>query len=264
MNESGLRVVRSPADDLFRVDGLHSDGQTVRASMPLGDWSAEADGLLAPGSLGVLVDSVLGYASLTSAPDRWSVTSEMTLDVYPALQRAGDRLHAEANVVQADVFSAFAVGRVWSAGGELVASCTQRTRFRDGRPQAAARSGSCPAGQPRIRPASLVAGEMAAGDASVRLKVVPELQNPLNNLHGGVSMYASDRAVARALTLDGAELVTTSVQVAYLRPVAACAQIEFRPTIIHRGRSLAVVDVDGLVDDGRKAVVARASAQPLH
>jgi uncharacterized protein (TIGR00369 family) len=264
VDEPVLRLVRSAPDDLFRIYGFHIDGQVVRASMPLGDWSAEADGLLAPGSLGVLVDDVLAYASLTTAPDRWSVTTEMTLDVYPALQRAGDRLHAEAKVVQADVLSGFAVGQVRSACGEIVASCTQRTRFLDGRPQAAARSGSRAAGQlRRMHPASLVAGERTACDASVRLKVVPELQNPLNNLHGGISMYACDLAVARALALEGAQLVTTSVQVAYLRPVAACAHIEFRPTMVHRGRTLAVVDVAGLVDGSRNAIVARASAQPL-
>ena len=231
--------------------------------MPLGDWSTEANGLLAPGSLGVLVDNVLGYACLTAAPDRWSVTTEMTLDVYPALQRAGDRLHAEAKVVHADTLSGFAVGQVRSARGELVASCTQRGRFLDGRPQAA-QSDSRPARQPdRLHPGSLIAGEITAGDASVRLNVVPELVNPLNNLHGGISLYACDLAVARALAMADAQLVTTSVQLAYLRPVAAGTQIQFRPTIIHRGRTFSVVDVSGLVDADRKAIVARASAQPL-
>jgi acyl-coenzyme A thioesterase PaaI-like protein len=101
-----LHVIRCPPDDVFRIAEAHTDGRVVSASMPLGDWSVEADGVLAPGSLGVLIDSVLGYASMTTTPGRWSMTTAMTLDVFPALQHAGDCLHAEAQVAEADGFSA--------------------------------------------------------------------------------------------------------------------------------------------------------------
>lgn len=257
-----LHVIRCPPDEVFRIAEVHTDGRVVSASMPLGDWSVEADGVLAPGFLGVLIDSVLGYASMTTTLGRWSVTTAMTLDVYPALQRAGDCLHAEAQVAQADGFSGFAIGRVRSAGGELVAWCSQRVRFLGGIPPYESTRPGSPATD-QLRPVSLMTDGLVPGDPSVRLEVRPELQNPLKNLHGGISMYACDRAVARALDLAGAPLVTTSLQVSYLRPVAAREQIEFRPTLVHRGRTLAVVDVTGIIAGARPAVVARASAQPL-
>ena len=256
-----LHVIRCPPDDLFRIDDIYREGDAVRALMPLGDWSAETDGTTALGTLGVLVDSVLGYASMITTPGRWSVTTGMTLDAFPALQGALGSVMAEGEVVQADTFSGFAAGRVRSADGVIVATCTQRLRFLDGVPHEATRSGTQMAeGLRRLRPASLLGGDVQSPD--VRFEVIPELQNPLANLHGGISMYACDRAVARALTPSATAFSTTSLQVSFLRPVPVGQWVEFRPTVLHRGRTLAVVDVMGAVAGQRPAVVARATAQP--
>jgi uncharacterized protein (TIGR00369 family) len=260
-----LHVIRCPPDELFQIDHARREGEVVHASMPLGPRSKEADGVMSLGSLGVLVDSVLGYANMITTPGRWSVTTGMTLDAFPALQAAGDRVRAEGEVVQADAFSGFAAGHVRAMDGTLVALCTQRLRFLPGLPPPEmARPGSPTADQlGRSRPADFLGDETQGSDHHVRFEVVPALQNPLRNLHGGMSAYACDRAVARALRSTASPFVTTSLQVSFLRPIAGGEWVEFRPTVVHRGRTLAVVDVVGAAVGGRAAIVARASAQPL-
>lgn len=258
-----LRPVRSPADELFGVGDFEQDGPVVRASMPVGERHLEADGRLSAGVLGVLVDSVLAYTCL-SDPDRWSVTIEMTVNVYPALQDARGALQAEARAVHADRFSGYATGLVRTADGRLVAACSQLLRFTEGRPPepepapTSRATRSAPVG--RVR--DVVGGDDLA-DAALSLLVGPQVQNPAQNLHGGVSMYACERAVARTLGAAGAALTTTSLRVTYLRPVPVGSQITFRPTVVHRGRTLSVVDVAGGVDGARPAIIARATAEPV-
>jgi acyl-coenzyme A thioesterase PaaI-like protein len=79
--------------------------------------------------------------------------------------------------------------------------------------------------------------------------VSPALQNPLRNLHGGISLCASELAATGALRGDGRpSLVTASVHVVYVRPAPSGRQVLFTSTVTHRGRSLASVDVVGRVD----------------
>jgi uncharacterized protein (TIGR00369 family) len=263
VGEPVLRPVPSPADALFEVGDFQLDGPVVRASMRVGERHREADGSLSPGVLGVLIDSVLAYSCL-SDPDRWSLTIEMTADVFPAMQEARGVLHAEAQAVHDDGFGGYATGRVWSDDGRLVATCNQLLRFTEGRPSPPEPTPSPPPNRsvPLGRVRDLVGGDDHV-DTGVRFLVAPQVQNPLHNLHGGVSMYACERAAARALAAsDVPALGTTSLRVTYLRPVPASSPIAFHPTVVHRGRTLTVVDVAGAVDAARPSIIARASAEP--
>ena len=259
-----LHVIHCPPDDLFCMGEAYREGEVVRASMPLGDRSEDADGRTALGYLGVLVDNVLGYASMVTTPGRWSVTTLMTIDAFPALQGARGDVLAEGQVVQANGFNGFASGRVHSAGGELLATCTQHLRFLDGLPDLDSTGSELPTPDlRRARPGALLGEDAPNTGAGVRFRVGPELRNPLGNLHGGISLYACDRAVARALRLAGAPFAITSLQVSFLRPVAVGTWIDFRPAVVHRGRTLAVVDVVGTMAGRGPAVIARANAQPV-
>lgn len=260
MDASKFRVLPSPPDQLFRVHDLRGGDGTFRASMTLGPWLLGDDGSVAAGALGVLIDNVLAYAGLTRSPERWSVTTEMSLTAYPAVAEAGTVVHARAESVHADVFSGFATGDVRTTEGLLLASCSQRTRFMDSRPMATA-AAAPQTGYEGLHLPSLVGGGGDKNDPSVWLHVGHNFQNPLANLHGGVSMHACDIAATKALRLDGSELTPMSIQLAYLRPVPAGTDIEFRPKVVHRGRTLAIVDVVGIAE-GRNAIVARTCAQP--
>ena len=260
-----LHVIHCPPDDLFCMGDAYREGEVVRASMPLDDRSEGADGRTALGYLGVLVDNVLGYASMITTPGRWSVTTQMTLDAFPALQGARDEVQALGQVIEANGFNGFASGRVHSADGALVATCTQHLRFLAGLPDLESTGTESPTAEQlrRMRPDSLLCGDAQDSGASVRFRVGPELRNPLGNLHGGVSLYACDLAVARALRLAGAPFAITSLQVSFLRPVAVGTWIDFRPTVVHQGRTLAVIDVVGIIAGRGPAVIARANAQPV-
>jgi acyl-coenzyme A thioesterase PaaI-like protein len=58
-------------------------------------------------------------------------------------------------------------------------------------------------------------------------------------------MFASD-LVAGALAPD---LVTASIHIVYTRVIPIGSSVLWRPNMRHAGRSLTVVDVDGVVDD---------------
>ena len=70
-------------------------------------------------------------------------------------------------------------------------------------------------------------------------------------------MFLAD-LVAGALRPD---LVTASVHIAYTRGIPIGADLTFRATTRHDGRSLAVIDVDGIVGD-RVGTTARVVLHP--
>jgi uncharacterized protein (TIGR00369 family) len=86
-------------------------------------------------------------------------------------------------------------------------------------------------------------------------------QNVLGNLHGGISLCASDILATMALTAPGQPpLATSSIRVSYSRPVPGDARIEYQAAVRHRGRSFGVVDVVGSVD-GKTCTIAHLTAQ---
>ncbi len=93
--------------------------------------------------------------------------------------------------------------------------------------------------------------------ADVPMPTTDVLANEGGNLHGGVSMFASD-LVAGAFRPD---LVTASVHITYTRAIPIGADLTWRATVRHDSRSLAVVDVDGVVED-RVGTTARVVLHP--
>jgi acyl-CoA thioesterase len=74
---------------------------------------------------------VLGYA--TVAPQStafWSVSTDITLEVFPSLQATSSRLHATAQAIHTDARGCFATGRVVNDDGDLVALCSQAGAIR--------------------------------------------------------------------------------------------------------------------------------------
>jgi uncharacterized protein (TIGR00369 family) len=210
---------------------------------------------------------VLGYAIIASRPpDHWSVSTEITLDVFDGLRSApGARLDADAHTVQVDALGGFSTGRVHDENGGLVARCTQRGRFV---PAAGSSLDESPAPDDLFLDAADLAGLIEAttgcdaDGARVRLETTRALQNPMRNLHGGIALAASDLAAGLAVdATPGPPLVTASIHVVFGRPVRAGATVDFRATVAHRGRTLGLVDVVGLVD-GRPCTIARVTSHP--
>ena len=250
MSRVVLPVVETGPEALFRLGEILVDGPTFRGSMAVGSW-LEVAARTPAGALAVLVDDVLGFAIVEDLPSgRWSVSAEITLDVLRPLPRVGE-VHVTASLVHLDDLGGVSTGRVTDDDGTVIALCTQRGRF-------------IPAPPDLVEEGSW-GGPVAAGDlerllgarADEPMTATEVLANEGGNLHGGISMCVSD-LVAGAVA---PELVTASVHITYTRGIPLGSSVTWRPDVRHRGRSLAVVDVDGVVDD-RVCTTARVVLHP--
>ena len=246
-----LPVVETGPEALLRMSELTvSDDGEFRGSMPVGPW-LEVEGRTPAGSVAVLVDDLLGYAIVADLPrGHWSVSAEITLDVLRPLPTSG-RVFANARLVHADALGGYATGTVTDEDGRLLASTSQRGRYLDA-PEGLVEEGAW--GGP---PAPGDLERLLATRADEPVTTTDVHANESGNLHGGVSMFLAD-LVAGALRPD---LVTASVHIAYTRGIPIGAELICRATARHAGRSLAVIDVDGMVD-GRVGTTARVVLHP--
>jgi acyl-coenzyme A thioesterase PaaI-like protein len=246
-----LPVVETGPEALFRLGEITtSDSGEFAGSMSLGPWLEMAGGVTA-GVLAVLVDDVLGFALAEDLPrGRWSVSAEIGLEVLRPLPASGT-VRVTGALRHQDSLGALATGEVRDATGALLALTSQRGRF-------------------VAAPADLVeegswGGPVAEGDlerllavrAGVPLAITDVLANEGGSLHGGVSLFASV-LVAEAAAPG---LVTASAHITYARAIPLGVDVTWRPSVRHPGRSLAVVDVDGMVGD-RVCTTARVVLHP--
>jgi uncharacterized protein (TIGR00369 family) len=262
-------------EDLFTVDGITVDDEGAHGGMTTGPWMAGPGGLAGAGCLGVLVDDVLGYALVARrAGERWSVSTEISIDLLRPVPGDGTRVQALTDQVHTSAQGGLALGRVLDPVGRVIAVCRQRGRYVTQLPPgAAAPTGSVqlPPVAPATDGAALPATDALIDAASVLglrwpgpgtaeplLEVTDRLTNPLGNLHGGISLCASELVAMAALLPSG--LITASVQVAYLRPAPVGAVVRFAVTVQHRGRTLAVVQVTGTNDAGKICTIATITA----
>lgn len=258
-----LPIIPAGPESLFQVPRVEVDGEWLRSSMPTGPRLAGPDGRTVGGSLGVLIDNVLGYALIAHRPrDQWSVSTEIALDLLGPLPVDGSTLHAEARVeyVGGGGGVGFASGRVVDDSGRSVAMCRQWGRFVPA--TTALEVGAAPFESADGDDLCSLLGARSVSPSGLSLDVAGALQNPMHNLHGGIALCASDLAAVLALADDGPRLATTSVKILYARPVPGASRLDLRTTVRHRGRSLATVDVVGAVG-GRVCTLTTVTAQAV-
>ena len=263
-----LPIVSLGPEALFRIHDLTDDGAVTTGSMETGPWMAGTDGQVCAGSLGVLVDNALGYAVISERPaGHWSVSAEVSIELCAPVPMDGSGLRAEASLVQADRSGGLATGRVLDAEGRVVALCSQRGRFVDPDQSELATSGWDAAGDPLMTsrllgtPALIGARvELTPDGAALHLTASPRLANPLGNLHGGISLCASEIVGLAAINRAGSSLSTASVHVVYARPMPLGTDVTFRATVTHQGRSLAVAQVISTATAGKPCTIATVTA----
>ena len=254
MSRVVLPVVDTGPEALFRLGEITAsadpEGPVFRGSMAVGPWLGVA-GRTPAGAVAVLLDDVLAYAiTEDEPPGMWSVSAEITLDVLRPLPAIGT-LHAEARLVHADSLGGLATGTVTDANGTVLALASQRGRY------VKAPDGLVEEGAWGSPPAPGDMERLLAVRAGVPMATSDVLANESDSLHGGISMLCSD-LVAAALA---PELVTASLHITYTRGIAIGAEVLWRADVRHPGRSLTVVDVDGLVD-GKVCTTARVVLHP--
>jgi uncharacterized protein (TIGR00369 family) len=93
--------------------------------------------------------------------------------------------------------------------------------------------------------------------------VTPELTNPLGNLPGGITLCVCDLVAQAAVGAAGGPERTTSIHVAYPRPVPVGARVRFGAQVVHLGRAFGVVRVTANHDDnGKPFAIATVTMSP--
>lgn len=244
---------------LFAVDGIVTEHDHVRAEMLTGPWSASA------GSLGVLADNVLGYSLIAAAPEAmWSVSAEISLDFCAPLPEQGTKLTAEGRAVHVDTARGLGEGSVVDPDGRLIARTRQWGRFVDRTPQPAHADAAERLAADGVRANGLVSvlGERVVrgeGSAELVFDVSDMLVNPINSLHGGITLWLAELTASCAVASMAdapSELVPTSLTVTYLRPLVLHDAAVFRAEVVNRGRSLALTRVTATNRAGKPCAVA--------
>ena len=108
--------------------------------------------------------------------------------------------------------------------------------------------------------------EAEPGRSVARVRMQPELANPVGLMHGGVIASLIDTGIAYALLLQedvqdalhaGRSLVTVDLRVKYLRPVSA-GSITCESRVVRMGRQ--IIHADAIVTNDAGKEVARGDA----
>jgi acyl-coenzyme A thioesterase PaaI-like protein len=234
---------------LFRLGRIAVDDTGASAAtMAVGPWLV-VDGRPAAGSLGVLMDDVLGQAVIVGRPEgHWAVTTELTVDVCAPLPSTG-RLHAAGELVSVDDAGGIARGTVRDDTGHLVAVGTTWSRYIPFLPEGV-RSGT--------RAVPPTAGDPAPHELlhrttdGVVIGARPEFGNPGGVVHGGLLTWVAE--LASRWLVGPSALHTASIRTAYVRPAIAPVVVATR--IVHGGRSFTVIEAVARARDGRPCTLA--------
>jgi acyl-coenzyme A thioesterase PaaI-like protein len=229
---------------LFGVKSLERFGDEVRG---------EVTHAATVGEIGVLIDDVMGHAMLGSGPaGHWAVTTEIAMDVVAVGPwNPWTPVRARGQRMQATSTESFALGTVTTPTGDVLAHCRQRGRF-------VPLTGDLyqPPAAPPIQEGHRhqAYGLIDIDDLVVETTATAELCNPLGNLHGGVTLAISEALASRPDATRKRR--TTSIHVAYARPIPRNTVIRFHVERIHQGRSLAVSHVISRTLSGKPCTVA--------
>jgi uncharacterized protein (TIGR00369 family) len=235
--------------------------------MRTGDWMLGPGGEPCRGSLGVLADDILGYAVVAERPSgHWAVSTEISVDFCARVPVNGSTLLAQSHTVEFDLVGGLSQGRIVDRDGRTVALGSERVRFV---PETASNPAYDETRSILTRPEPLTAtsgmptpdllGAVTHrhdGGATVILPAPIGLANPMGNLHGGISLCISEIAGLAALQSGSGPLVTASVHITFLRPVAVDAEVAFTANTLHRGRSLGMAQVISLNPAGKACTIA--------
>jgi uncharacterized protein (TIGR00369 family) len=249
---------------LFRVGETTGDRQTSTGSMALGPWLAEPDGLRAAGSVGVLVDDVFGGVLLTNRPPgHWASSTELSVDFVSPMPSDDRPITAVAGSVRLDRAGGLALGRVTGADGRVIAIGSTRVRFLPaaGRFDPLVPADSLALSDVPIHDVLQVVAVTTDAGPCLALTGDARVSNPAGTVHGGVLLWLAELAGLRAVQSEAHPLHTTSIHLVFLRPAPLRQELRFTTEILHRGRTLAVVQVAGRRADGKVCALATVTCQ---
>jgi uncharacterized protein (TIGR00369 family) len=258
--------VAGAPERLFRVGPLTQDGEIARGSMRTGTWMLGPGGEPCRGSLSVLADDVLSCAVIAQEPlGHWAVSTEISVDFCSTLPVDGSTLYAEGHPVEVDLAGGLARGRIVDRRGHPIAVGSARLRFIPQTPSGPVHA-LTPDGVQTADPLSTAALLRATtqrhdGGVILTLAASPDLSNPMGNVHGGISLCASEMAGLAALHSLPHPLVTASIRIAYLRSIPVDEDVSFTARVLHRGRTLGVAQVVSHNSAGKACTLATVTCR---
>jgi uncharacterized protein (TIGR00369 family) len=250
-------------EQVFGLGPIEIVGAGARSTMTVAGWMHGEDGRPTPGPLGLLVDDVVGQATLCACPaGRWPVSTEISIDVVAPMPGPGTVLEASSSLAGADANSGTGRGEVRTADGVLALG-TVWTRTTPATPgPAAVGLDAAPAlahAAASSTATSLLGATLATDDdgrTAMTLPPGPVVANATGNGHGGVLTCAAEITATAAVHDPEHPLVTSGLRVTFLRPAVLDGGLTLTADVVHRGRALSLVHVAVTRADGRRCATA--------
>jgi uncharacterized protein (TIGR00369 family) len=255
----------------FAIEHLEADvaaGISVSA-MPVADLVNPLTNSLAIGALAILLDAAGGNSNhFRRAPDEWTVTSELALEISPdgipaLLARPDLPVVASSRPLGPKGATALsvctmAVGDVVIGGGTVRSFYLPAT---DGMPSGLPDPAPPSPRAPLAELMSIGVLSEARGSVVLAQHVDPILNNSLGIVNGGVASAGLELAASAAINTEPDDLLrTASLRVNFLRPFFAGGTSRYVGTSMRVGRRTAVGDAEAIGDDGKVALTARVTA----
>ncbi|MDH6679200.1 acyl-coenzyme A thioesterase PaaI-like protein [Rhodococcus sp. LBL1] len=220
-----------------------------------GSWLADGSGQFCRGALGIVFDDVMGSLAAGHCSDLGrAVATQIHLDFLLDPPLDGSTLRAESWGLHSGTHTVLAGGRIVDATGSLVATGSVSLQT-----TSAAVDVSTTRGQ--IVPAATRRGGESIdeligalrrqnnGRSWVELDAAAVPGDPGGHLSAGILLCASELAGLSALPGE-AGFRTNAIHVTYLRPCPSGDHVTFVPTVLHVGRTMALVQVVGRTISG--------------
>jgi uncharacterized protein (TIGR00369 family) len=251
----------------FGMETLVDSPDPFVGTMPMGGLVNPVTGEPSIAPLAVLVDFVAGLVNhYRRAPDEWTVSSELSLEVSP---------DALALIAADPAIPVVGTARPFGPKAETSLGVCELTHRDVSLGVGTVRSvhitmpGSFPPqhDQPAIdgRPselAEIMALRVGDGEAELFQSPNPVLNNSMGIVHGGIAAAGLELAASAALNPDHAKepLKTASLRVNYLRHFVGGAESRYTAATLRSGRRTGVADAQAISTDGAVALVARVTA----
>jgi uncharacterized protein (TIGR00369 family) len=249
-----------------RLFGVHEVGgdALVRGHMTTGTWNRDGPCRSSAGSLGVLIDDVLGFGVAARTPDGWStVTTNIHADFFSVVPCDGSALTAEVMSLDTNGDGGLATGVVFDESGRVLVRASLRGRFIPESPGTGAAGERVLSAAEVTDVCSAIGGTVGRvpGGADLELTVGADLVNIRDNLHGGITLCAAEiSASACCNERCDADFVTTAVDITYLRPAPIGRSLRFEARTAHPGRQTRHTQVLATGLRGKPVAIASVSA----
>lgn len=237
--------VTAGAEALLGITALDLGPHAGELEMATGPWLRDGD-RVSRAALAVVLDDVTGYVVAAGAGNgRWPVSLGIHLDFLADPPTDGSTLLAHGELLGRDGGGGLTTGRVTNDGGDVLVVATQRSHLvSTDRPESRGSTVS-PAVEADGRSLrEIFAVSESAGPDGRILELPPseKTANTKGTVHGGVLICITEMAALCAIEA-GPEIVTSSIDIVFLRPCDAEEAVTFRSEVVHAGRTLQVVRV---------------------